>query len=90
MSITKQIKDAVLDLVMSRIDCKNYGMLSNYRLNCRTNEVLHDNNIKVTGKLCTTDEVTQNGNLIAKIKYRYASRKINGMYKMLIPLITYI
>lgn len=32
--ITKQIKDAVLDLLMSRIDRENYGMLSNYRI-CR-------------------------------------------------------
>ena len=67
MEITKQIKDAVLDLVMSRIDRENYGMLSNYRIGYRTNRVLDENNIEVTRNLCTTAEVTQIGSVIAKV-----------------------
>lgn len=90
MKITKQIKDAILDLVMSRIDRENYGMLSNYYMDSRTLSILEENNIKVSRKLCITDEVTQDGNIIAKINYRYSSRKIGCLYKMLKPQIIYV
>ena len=88
--ITKQIKDAVLDLLMSRIDRENYGMLSNYRMSRQSERILEQNGIRVTSKLCTTDTVTLNGETVATVNYRYTARKINGMYKMLKPQIIYV
>lgn len=90
MGITKQIKDAVMDVVMMRIDHANYGMLSGYRMPYASANVLERNKIRITSRLCTTDEVVQDGNVIAKITYRYATRKVNGMYKMLKPQIAYV
>lgn len=88
--ITKAIKTAILDLVTFRIDIENYGLLSQYRVKASSLSILEDNKIEMSNSLCLTDEVKQNGVVIAKIKYRYASRKHNGFYKMLKPQITYV
>lgn len=88
--ITKQIKDAVLDLLMSRIGYENYGMSSNYRMSRQSERILEQNGIRVTSKLCAPDTVTQNGETVATVNYRYSARRINGRYKMLKPQITYI
>lgn len=88
--VTKQIKEAITDMVCYYIDNANYGMMSNYRLNRRNSDILEENGIAITRKLCATDEVRQDGKVIATITHRYASRKVNGMYKMLKPQITYL
>ena len=88
--ITKEIKNAVADILAGRIDSENYGMLSNYHTKTSSHRILSDNGIKITSRLSTTDEVTQNGRIIAKIIYRYAAHKRNGMYKMLKPKVEYL
>ena len=85
-----EIKNAVDDVLAERIDRENYGMLSNYRSKMVSHKILSDNGIKITSRLSTTDEVTQNGRIIAKIIYRYAAHKRNGMYKMLKPKVEYL
>lgn len=87
--LQKQIKDAILDLLMSRIDRENYGMLSTYRMSLKSEVILEENHIHVTSKLRTTDTVTQNGKVIATVKYRYAAREVNCNHKMLKPQIIY-
>lgn len=88
--ITKQIKDAILDLLMSRIDHANYGVFSNYRISRQSEDILEFYRIRVTSELCTADTVTLNGETVATVNYRYAARKINGMCKMLKPQIIYV
>ena len=90
MAVSKEIKNAIVDVLMWRIDRGNYGMLSTYRMNSRSTMVLANNGIKITNKFCTTDEVTQDGKVVAKITYRYAAHKKDGMYKMLRPKIEYV
>ena len=87
--ITKEIKYAIADILMARIDRENYGMLSCYRALDSSHRILETNGIHITSRLSTTDEVMQDGKEIAKIKYRYAAHKRDGMYKMLRPEIIY-
>lgn len=87
--ITKELKSAIADFLSGRIDRQNFGMLSNYRVSAYSNRLLELNRISITSRLCATDEVLQNGEVIAKIKYRYAARKRDGMYKMLKPQVVY-
>ncbi len=85
--ITKEIKDAVMDVLKGRIDRENYGMLSNYRCNPRNHFLLHQKKITMSSTLCVHDEIYQDGKVIGEITYRYAEKKRNGMYKMLKPSI---
>lgn len=87
MRIAKEIKDAVLDVVMGRIDKNNYGMLSNYQVRPCNVFILHRSKIQITDKNYLPDEILQDGVTIGKIHHRYASRKVNGMYKTLKPKI---
>ena len=88
--VTKEIKEAISEVLRQRIDRENYGMLSSCRISLRHSYLLHQNGIKITSKLCTTDEVLQGEKVIAKITYKYAAHKRNGMYKMLKPQVVYV
>lgn len=83
--MTTEIKNAVMDVLKSRIDRENYGMLSNYRVCPRSLSLLHQKGIKITATLCCHDQVVMDGKTVAEITYRYAAKKRNGMYRMLRP-----
>lgn len=88
--VTKEIKEAISEVLKLRIDRENFGMLSSCRIAPKHSYLLHQKGITITSKLCTTDEVLQGDNVIAKITYRYAAHKRNGMYKMLKPQVVYL
>lgn len=88
--VTKEIKEAISEVLKMRIDMENYGMLSSCRIAPRHSYLLHQKGIKITSRLCTTDEVMQGDKVLAKITYRYAAHKRNGMYKMLKPQVVYL
>jgi len=88
--VTKEIKEAIGEVLRQRIDRENYGMLSSCKISPRHSLLLHQNGIKITSNLCTTDEVLQGEKVIARITYKYASHKRNGMYKMLKPQVVYV
>lgn len=88
--VTKEIKEAISEVLKMRIDMENYGMLSSCRIAPRHSYLLHQKGIKITSRLCTDDEVLQGGKVIARITYRYASQKKNGMYRMLKPQVVYL
>lgn len=88
--VTKEIKEAISEVLKLRIDRENYGMLSSYRIAPKHSYLLHQKGITITSKLCTTDEVMQGDKVLAKITYRYADHKRNGMYKMLKPQVVYL
>lgn len=88
--VTKEIKEAISEVLRLRIDRENYGMLSSCRIAPKHTFLLHQKGITISSRLCTTDEVMHDGKVIAKITYRYAAHKRNGMYKMLKPQVTYV
>lgn len=88
--VTKEIKEAISEVLKFRIDRENFGMLSSCRIAPKHSYLLHQKGIKITSRLCTTDEVLQGEKVIAKITYKYAAHKRNGMYKMLKPQVTYL
>ena len=90
IKITREIKEAVREVLKYRIDHQNYGMLSSYRISRRYTDLLFENGITITSKLCTTDKVLHKGKVIAEITYRYAAHKRDGMYKMLTPQVVYL
>ena len=83
--MNKQIKDAILDVVKGAVDARNYGMLSTYRTRFDSHKILRREGIKV-GEY----KITKGDTVIANIHHRYASRKVNGMYKELNPTIEYL
>lgn len=87
--ITKQIKDAVKEIVAARIDRANYGMTSRQTAGVYAYNTLHVNGITITSNMSVRDYIQQNGKNIGEVQYKYASQKRNGMYKMLRPTITY-
>lgn len=88
--VTKEIKTAISEILRLRIDRENYGMLSSCRISPKHSYVLAQNGIVITNKLCTTDEVLQDDKVLARITYRYAAHKRDGMYKMLKPQVVYL
>ncbi len=88
--VTKEIKEAISEVLKLRIDRENFGMLSSCRIAPKHSYLLHQKGITITSKLCTTDEVMQGDKVLAKITYRYAAHKRNGMYKMLKPQVVYL
>lgn len=90
IKITREIKEAVREVLKYRIDRENYGMLSSYYLNRWYTDILRKNDITITSDLCTTDKVLHKGKVIAEITYRYAAHKRDGMYKMLTPQVVYL
>lgn len=78
--ISKEIKDAIMDMLKARVDRANKGCLSTYKVSNRTPRILHDNRIVIEGKY-----VYKNGTLLYEIEDRYSTGKSNGAYKMLTP-----
>ena len=78
--LSKEVKDAIMDMLKARVDRANKGCLSTYKVNIRTPRILHDNKIIIEGKY-----IYQNGSLIYEIEERYSTSKSNGTYKMLTP-----
>ena len=76
----KEIKTAILEILKSRINRENNGIFVHNNNTFRHMQTLRNNNIIINDYT-----VTQNDVIIYKIKRQYASRKINGMYKELMP-----
>ena len=88
--ITKEIKNAINEILAARIDRANYGMYSTKGASFSSHQLVKRNGIKITSEMCYKDSILQNGVEIGKIHYRYASQKRNGMYKMLNPQIEWL
>ena len=78
----KQIKNAIMDVLKARVDRENYGMMSRASASMKNIMLLADNNIDIDRNMRF---VTKDGEKIFKIKRKYASKKVNGMYKELTP-----
>lgn len=89
MTITKELKNAVLDSVMHQIDRSNNGMLSRYKVSASNMLLLYKNNIRVSLDKCIVYNEETN-EVIAKIKRKFSSRKTNLCYKELKPTIEYV
>lgn len=83
--VTKEIKDAIQDVLNARIDSHNYGMLGNYRMSFDSHKIVRNGKIEIPTDLYGTKDIKQNGVKIGEVIFRYASKKVNGMYKLLKP-----
>lgn len=84
MATTKQIEAAIIDSLMTMIDRSNYGMCSNRHTKDSSFKILDDEHIKIYRR---ENIVTKDGEPFYKINNRYATRKVNGMYKELKPVL---
>ena len=80
----REIKEAVKDFFKWYSECGN--MLSTYKRNQHLVRVLANNNVHINVHERT---ITKNGIVVATYEERYAKRKKNGCYKMLLPKITW-
>lgn len=85
--MNKNIIQAIENLCLVAIDQANYGIFATKKQNPKDVRLLWENGFRVNYE---DGEVTQNGNIIAKIEKRYSVKKINGMYKSLKPKIILI
>lgn len=76
----KSIKTAIYDVLKMIVERRNYGMFAEHRPSNRNVLTLSENKITFDN-----DFVLQNGEPIFEIQHRFASRKIAGMYKELLP-----
>lgn len=83
--VSKEIKNAVKDMLLAKIDRQNYGMLGNYRMSFDSHKIVRKENIVIPTEMYGTREILQNGEVIGNVEFRYASKKRNGMFKMLNP-----
>lgn len=70
----------ILNYLMYQIDRNNYGLLSTFKPDNQALKYIRDNNIQIKG-----NKVIKDGEPIYNIIRKYASKKINGMYKELSP-----
>ena len=91
MKVTKEIKNAVQQVLAWRIDRANYGMLSTMRIPWESQHLLSVNHITITPNMSMHDDIVHHGCVtIGKVYYRYATRKRDGMYKMLKPKVEWL
>lgn len=91
--VSDSVKKAVVYMVNRRTDLENQrnGFVSEYRKDIspraefQNNAVLKKYGIEIKGAY-----VYQHGETIAEIKENYATRKINGTYKLLKPTVNYL
>lgn len=82
MTITKDEKKAIQEMVMVQIDRCNYGMLSKKDISYNSLKTLRNADITVN---FDKRIVVKNDIPIYEIKAKYAAKKVNGMYKLLKP-----
>ena len=79
---SSELKSAVMDVLQGKIDRDNYGMSSRYHVDFQSQKIWTNNKISVRG-----NTVYKNGTPIFKIERKYASKKSDGMYKELKPVL---
>lgn len=84
--IDNRIKQAINNYIDVQREYNNVGMFSK-QINKNVIRLLYSNHIRV---FYEKGIIEQNGRTIATITKRYASRKKNGCYKELKPIINYI
>lgn len=82
MTITKEEKKAIQEMIMVQIDRCNYGMLSKRDIQYSWLKILQNADITVN---FNKRIVAKNDIPVYEIKAKYASKKVNGMYKLLKP-----
>lgn len=85
--IDNRIKKAITNYIDVQRDYNYLGMLSNKRINSNDMRLLNGNHIRIYYE---EGRIERNGEVIATIKKRFASRKTNGTYKELKPIINYL
>ena len=75
-----QTKSALLDVLKERCAVFNDGMLARYRASAQSRKILALAKIRINGA-----NVTQDGELVAHVRYRYSTRKVGGCYRQLTP-----
>lgn len=86
----KEVLKAIKNILKVKIDYSNYGMLSCERIDHADILTLERNGIviyferKYNG---VYNAIVKENEVIGVIKQRYATKKINGMYKQLQPVI---
>ena len=85
--IDNRIKQAITNYFDVQRDYNYLGMLSNKRINPNDIRMLNNNHIRI---FSVGGRIEKNGEVIATITKRYASRKTNGTYRELKPMITYL
>ncbi len=81
----REIRKAIMDVLMASIDKENYGMLSTRNASRCSYNILYTAKIRFEG-----NNIMQDGNLIGIIKRRYSSRRVHLMYKELKPCIAWL
>ena len=83
--VSKEIQNAVNDILLARIDKDNYGMLGKYRMSFDSHKIVKRENIVIPTEMYGVREIRRNGEIIGTVEFRFSSTKRNGMYKMLNP-----
>lgn len=78
--MSPQIKRAIISKLKYQIDRSNYGMMSTVRPDWSAEQTLNREGYALKG-----DEVLCHGVVVARVHRRYASRRVNLMYKELVP-----
>ena len=78
--MTKEVKDAVMRCLMYNIDWENYGIFATRKFSWEDARVLKQNGISISDSAVLKDD-----EIIFLIERRYATRKVDGMYKQLKP-----
>lgn len=84
-STEKEIKEAVMDVLKSRIAHENDGMLARYSASDHSHLVMARNGVKIEG-----NTVTQNGEPLFQIHRKYSAHKTRGCYRQLNPTLEYV
>lgn len=89
----KEILTAIKNNLKVKVDRANYGVMSREKLNDQQQLLLYREKIEIYFERRYNgvyNAIAQNGRIIGIIKQRYATKKINGMYKQLQPIIEWI
>lgn len=78
----KAIKAAVMDKLKQQISVRNDGIFASYKSSPRSDKLLFDNHIRIDG-----DTVLKKGTPLFHLQRRYASRKTQGCYRELNPVL---
>lgn len=95
MKVTNEIKKAIKEILKVRVDRANHGMLSTLKASYGALKLLDNENIDVfygydkhfNGSY---NVVVKDDEIIAHIKPKHSSKKVNGMYKELQPTIEWL
>lgn len=94
--MNKELQRAIKEVLKARIDKENHGMMVTKKVSHQDLRLLFDNEIDIyhgynsKGFNGKNNVIVQRDKIIAIIKPRYASKKVNGMYKELTPIIEWL